>query len=198
MKREHYGLLPQSPLKPGTACYLPEVILPARVRLESPAIEVMTDLRRVGSITVAPDVAVADAEQSMKRHGVRALMVVDALHRMLGIVTATDILGEKPLKLVHERGYRHAELAVRDVMTPAERIDVIAMNDVLHAEVGHVLATLKHSARQHALVVDQEADGRWMVRGMFSSTQIARQLGITLHSAEVGRSFAEIGAAIGH
>lgn len=196
MKRDHYALLPQSQLKPGTACYLPDAMAAARVALDSPAIEVMTDLRRTGAISVHADVSIEAAEQSMRRHGVRALMVLDARQQLQGIVTVTDILGEKPLKLAHEHGYRHAELTVREVMTPAERIDVIEMHDVLHAEVGHVLATLKHSARQHALVVDQAADGRWMVRGIFSSTQIARQLGITLHSADVGRSFAEIGAAI--
>lgn len=196
MKRDHYALLPQSQLKPGTACYLPEAAMSSRVTLDTSALEVMTDLRRTGAITVHADVPIEAAEQSMRRHGVRALMVVDAQQQLQGIVTLTDLLGEKPLKLVHERAYRHAELTVREVMTPAERIDVIDMHDVLHAEVGHVLATLKHSARQHALVVDQAADGRWMVRGIFSSTQIARQLGITLHSADVGRSFAEIGAAI--
>jgi CBS domain containing-hemolysin-like protein len=101
------------------------------------------------------------------------------------------------MQVVRNRGVRHAEIVVRDIMTPADRLDVIDLNDVLHAEVGHVVATLKQSGRQHALVVDADEAGRQMIRGIFSATQIARQLGIVLHTPEIARTFAEIGAAIG-
>lgn len=197
MDRKSFSPLPQSPLKTGATYYMPDPTMATRVRLNSPAIEVMTDLRRVGAVTVRPDTSIDIAEQSMKIHGVRSLIVVDDRRRVLGVITATDIVGEKPLKLTHERGFRHDEISVQHIMTLAERLDVIEMSDVLLADVGHVLETLKQSARQHALVVDQDADGRQTIRGIFSATQIARQLGITLHTAEVGRSFAEIEAAIG-
>ena len=36
-----------------------------------------------------------------------------------------------------------------------------------------------------------------MIRGIFSATQIGRQLGITLHTDAARRSFAEIEQAIG-
>lgn len=197
MERKHFSPLPQSSLKTGATYYMPDPTMATRVTLNSPAIEVMTDLRRVGAVTVGADTLIDIAEQSMKIHGVRALIVVDERRRVLGIITATDIVGEKPLKLTHERGFRHDEITVQHIMTLAERLDVIEMSDVLLADVGHVLETLKQSARQHALVVDQDADGRQTIRGIFSATQIARQLGITLHTTEVGRSFAEIEAAIG-
>jgi len=45
--------------------------------------------------------------------------------------------------------------------------------------------------------VDSDDAGRQMIRGIFSATQIARQLGIVLHTPEVARTFAEIGAAVG-
>lgn len=197
MDRKHFSPLPQSPLKTGATYYMPDPTMATRVHLNSPAIEVMTDLRRVGAVTVRPDTSIDIAEQSMKIHGVRSLIVVDDRRRVLGVITATDIVGEKPLKLTHECGFRHDEISVQHIMTLAERLDVIEMSDVLLADVGHVLETLKQSARQHALVVDQDGDGRQTIRGIFSTTQIARQLGITLHAAEVGRSFAEIEAAIG-
>ena len=197
MEREHYSLLPQSQLKAGAAYYMPETARLTPVRLKSPAVQVMTDLRQIGAVTIAANLLIAEADQVMKVHGVRALIVVDSNRRVLGIITSTDILGEKPMKLMHERGFLRAEIAVSDIMTPADRIDVIEMHDVLHAHVGHVLATLKHSGRQHALVVDEADDGRQMIRGIFSATQIARQLGRESHTPEIGRSFAEIEAAIG-
>jgi hypothetical protein len=72
-----------------------------------------------------------------------------------------------------------------------------------------VLETLRRAGRQHALVVDHEvvAAGsplerpvrRAMVRGIFSVSQLARQLGLLLPQAgEVARTFAEIEAALGH
>jgi len=84
---------------------------------------------------------------------------------------------------------------VADVMTPAEQVEVIDYADVAPARVGHVLETLRRAGRQHALVV--EHDGRTMVRGIFSISQIARQLGVAVEpGAEVARTFSEIESAI--
>jgi hypothetical protein len=86
-------------------------------------------------------------------------------------------------------------------MTPAEAVQVIALADVEGARVGHVLETLRRAGRQHALVVEEVAEGgvrRALVRGIFSVSQLARQLGLLLPQAgEVARTFAEIEAALG-
>ena len=197
MDSRYYSPLHQSPLKDGAAYYMPGQSMPSQVTLKSPSIEVMTDLTRVGAVTVRADTFITVAEQSMKAHGVRSLMVVDEQRRLLGVVTANDILSEKPLALIYEHGIRRNEVTVQHVMTPADRLDVIQMNSVLLACVGNVLETLKQSSRQHALVVDQSPEGRHQIRGIFSATQIARQLGITLPTDVARRSFAEIEQAIG-
>ncbi len=197
MEGPRYRLLPQAKLKADAAYHLPDPGTAAPVSADSPAVEVMTDLRRIAAVTIAPDALIDDANQAMINHGVRSLIVVDGHRRVIGIVTSTDILGEKPMQLTHERGVRRAEISVRDVMTQASRLEVIDLSVVLNARVGDVLATLKHAGRQHALAVDQGAGGRQMVRGIFSATQIARQLDIAPSPPETGHSFAEIEAAIG-
>lgn len=197
MDSRYYSPLHQSQLKHGLAYYMPGQPVAGQVTLRSPAIEVMTDLNQVGAVTVKADTFISVAEQSMKAHGVRSLMVVDGQRRLLGVVTATDILGEKPLALIYKHGIRRDEVTVQHVMTPADRLDVIEMNNVRLACVGNVLETLKQSSRQHALVVDQSSDGRHLIRGIFSATQIARQLGVTLPTEVARRSFAEIEQAIG-
>jgi hypothetical protein len=63
--------------------------------------------------------------------------------------------------------------------------------------VGDILTTLKTAGRQHAIVVEENADGTQTVRGLFSATQIARQLGVQLNTAEVVKIFSEIEAAVG-
>lgn len=37
---------------------------------------------------------------------------------------------------------------------------------------------------------------RLLLRGLFSATQIARQLGVTIHTSEVARTFSEIEALL--
>jgi hypothetical protein len=66
------------------------------------------------------------------------------------------------------------------------------MADVRGSKVGHVVATLRKAGRQHALVVDSDVRGRQTVRGLFSATQIARQLGATIQTSEIARTFSEI------
>jgi hypothetical protein len=81
---------------------------------------------------------------------------------------------------------------VRDVMTPQERLEVLSMSEVRAAKVGHVVSTLQKAGRQHAMVVDYDERGRQTVRGLFSTTQIARQLGVAIQTSEIARTFSEI------
>jgi len=170
-----------------------------RVTMESPALEVLTDLTRTGPATVRPQAPMDAANQYMITRGVRLLLVVEDDDNVLGLISATDILGEKAVRVAIERGVPRSELMVADVMTPADRVEVIPLADIEGAKVGHIVATLKRAGRQHALAVDFDpASPRPMVRGIFSLSQIARQLGVQLQASEVARSFAEIEAALSH
>jgi CBS domain-containing protein len=153
----------------------------------------MTDLKRATPATIRPQAPLAGANQFMIARGVRLLIVLDEQDQVLGILSAADILGERAMRAATERGLRRDELTVADVMLPAEAVEVIALADAASARVGHVVETLRRAGRQHALVVDAERK----VRGIFSLSQVARQLGVPLGTAgEVARTFAEIEAAI--
>ena len=167
-----------------------------RVTAASAAVEVMTDFARVAPATIRPQAPLAGANQFMITRGVRLLLVTDDQESVLGVITATDLLSEKPMRVATERRLRRDELTVADVMTPAESVEVIAFADVAAAKVGHVLETLRRAGRQHALAVEHEA-GRTMVRGIFSISQVARQLGVSVPAGtEIARTFAEIESAI--
>jgi CBS domain containing-hemolysin-like protein len=167
----------------------------ARVGAESPALRVMTDLAHTTPATIRAQAPLAGANQFMITRGVRLLLVVGELETVLGVITASDLLGERPMLVATERGLRRDEITVADVMTPAERVEVIALSDVEGARVGHVLETLRRSGRQHALVVDSGQPTT--VRGIFSLSQIARQLGVAVPAGgEVARTFSEIEAAL--
>jgi signal-transduction protein with cAMP-binding, CBS, and nucleotidyltransferase domain len=126
------------------------------------------------------------------------LLVVDPDRKVVGLITATDILGEKPMQVIAQRGISRAELVVRDIMTSQERLQALNLEDVRAAKVGHIVATLKAAGRQHAMVIEIDGAGRQTVRGMFSATRIAQQLGITLQTSQVARTFSEIESMLAH
>lgn len=69
--------------------------LPARLKLDSPAIMTMTDLRQVTALTVEPDVSIDWALARMREGGVRLLLVVRHDDEIQGLITSTDILRRK-------------------------------------------------------------------------------------------------------
>lgn len=196
---EPYHILPSGQLESGATFHKPVQNLPNRVTLNSPALDVMTDFKIVTAYTIFPLESADEAQQKMIHRGVRMLLVVNAKNNLLGLITATDLLGEKPMQIIQSTGRKHSEVLVQDIMTPGEKLEVICMNDVEGAKAGNVLATLKASGRQHALVVDRPAPGLpQKVRGIFSLSQLTRQLGVTVQTAEIARTFAEIEIQLAH
>ena len=169
-----------------------------RVRIDSPAVDVMTDLTKVTAVIILPGDTVDEAHRRMIQRGVRLLLVVDADRRVHGILTANDVLGEKPVQTAVQHGVHRSDVQVRDIMTPRAALEALDIREVQGATVGHIVATLKAAGRQHTLVVDQDAKGRQRVRGMFSATQIARLLGVAITTETVARTFADIEASLGH
>ena len=167
-----------------------------RVSLEDPALAVMTDLRLVTAVTIDPEALIEHAMRVMIRRNVRLLFVVNVDNEIEGLITATDLLGEKPIQYLREHGGKRREIQIREIMTPHDRLEALAYEDVRSARVGHVLATLQRSRRQHALVAERDAGGSVMVRGIFSTSQLARQLSRSVQTSEVAHSFAEIEAAL--
>jgi CBS domain-containing protein len=167
-------------LQPGTTYEHPPR-LPEIVHLDSPAVEVMTDFRFVEPVTVKPDAVIDEALELMKRAGVRLLLVTNAAHEIIGLVTAPDIMGERPIKFVQETRVPRSQVNVGHIMTPQSEITGLNMLSVRNARVGHIVETLRQLERQHALVFEVDgATKAQRVRGMFSTSQIGRQLGVDL------------------
>ena len=132
------------------------------VQLDSPAADAMTDLAHVAAVIVLAGDTVDEAHRRMIQRGVRLLLVVDQDRKVLGVITANDISGEKPVQTAAQQGIHRDEVLVRNIMTPCASLQVLDMEQVRAAKVGHIVATLKQAGRQHTLVVDRvtkEASG---------------------------------------
>jgi CBS-domain-containing membrane protein len=186
-----YSPLTLTPL--GAGARVAEPLAPGRVTLDDPAFSVMTDLRQVSAAMTRPEETIDQAHAQMIRRAGRLLFVLDPKATVAGVITATDLLGEKPMRFMQQRGVSHAEILVEDIMTPAAMLEALSLLDVAQMRVGHIVATLKAVGRKHLMVSE---DGGRRVRGLFSTSQLARQLGVELQTFEVASSFADIEAAL--
>jgi CBS-domain-containing membrane protein len=194
----NYPPLPFVALPNGTSYAQPTQPALDRVQLDSPAIDAMTDLTRVAAVIVLAGDTVDEAHRRMIQRGVRLLLVVDQDRKVMGVITADVILGEGPVQVAVQQGIRRDEVLVRDVMSPSASLQVLNFEQVRTAKVGHIVTTLKHAGRQHALVVDQNGKSGLRLRGIFSTTQIFRQLGMNVQSVGIANTFAEIEAQLSH
>lgn len=191
-----FSPLSLSTLKGNTGYCRPYFNTPNLIKVTASALEVMTDLRYVPAAIIQENVDLDTATQKMIARGVRALLVVNDEDDVVGIITARDLMGNR-LNEIMDTGKCIADIRVREIMTGHDQIEVLPLNDVLHAHVGDIVETLKHSGRQHALVVeDDPLTEKPTIRGIFSASQIARQLGIPLQAQELAQTFEQIDLAI--
>jgi len=189
-----FNVLPTVPLQQGATFLKPRQQMSERVELGDPAMSVMTDFSLVTAHKISPLQTIEAARATMIHHGVRMLFVVDGQNHILGLITASDLTGEKPMQIIQIQGIQHSDVLVKDIMTPREKLEVLCMDDIQKASVGHVVATLQKQGRQHALVAERRNDRSQVLRGMFSASQVSRQLAMQVHTHPLAQTFAEIGA----
>jgi len=158
----------------------------------SPARAVMTDLTHVRAATIAPDMRLTEARQTMIHQGVRLLFVVREMPCVDGLITSTDLEGERPTQVISARSLRYEDLTVADVMSPLPSLDAIDLEDLSHANVAQVIDTLKQVGRRHLIVVQKAGQGHGpRVRGVISLSQIERQLGQTIGLVDTSEIYRE-------
>ena len=161
---------------------------PELVHYHDSAMTVFTDFSRVRPVTVTPDIAIDTALEMMKNAGVRLLLVTDTDAHMIGLISADRIMGDRPVRLAKDRGIDRGDITVEMVMQPQSRVKVLERSHLRDARVGHIVATLAQLEQKHMIVVDH---GK--VSGLFSATQISRQLGSNILQAEMpAHSLAEM------
>jgi CBS-domain-containing membrane protein len=149
-----------------------------RVTLDSPAINVMTDLAQVRAETIDPETPIAKAEEVMKFRGVRSLFVTSNFPCVDGLVTAADLVGNKPMLVATQRLTKLQDVCVSDVMKAFADMDLLDYDELKAATVSRVVGTFKKLKCSHILVVQAATRaGPARIRGVISLTQVERQLG---------------------
>ena len=142
----------------------------------------MTDFSTETPARVVPRRHIDDALQDMIRAGIRSLLVVDEGAAVLGLITAADILGTRPLQflqnpLCESHPCRHQDIRVADIMTPWAQLRLLDYHQVKAASAGDLADQFRDAETTHVLVIERSEVGTGRVRGLISRSRLLRQLG---------------------
>jgi CBS domain containing-hemolysin-like protein len=168
------------PASPALARQTPRRPAPvhrSRVAPADPASRVMTDFSVQTPVSVTAERPIDDALRDMMVAGVRALLVTRG-ESVIGLITSYDIQGERPMQFLHEAGFtRHDEIQVGHIMTPWERVPTLEWDVVRAASVQDIAEQFRtRRSTTHIVVLERTESGAVSVRGLFSRTQLERQL----------------------
>jgi len=177
-----FSPLPAIRLHAGVAYFHP-LELPEVLHWEDSALHAMVDFKYIKPETIRPDEALATALTAVANCSYHVLLVVSYEGNVLGLVSAEDLLGEKPLKVIQERHISRADIPVQLVMLPQTAILAIDIENLRHAKVGHIIRTLQAHKQHFALIVKIEEGGHVQkIRGLFSLSLLSKQLGYDVTS----------------
>ncbi|MHB1668621.1 CBS domain-containing protein [Thiomonas sp.] len=144
----------------------------------------MTDFACEYPVVAGPEEQIDNALQDMVRFGVRALVVVEQ-GAMVGLITAQDILGERPMQFLASQACTHdtclhRDVLVGDIMTPVAELPVLALDALFAAQVGDLAETFRATSQTHLVIIENEPGQRSRLRGLVSRTRLGRQVGMDI------------------
>ena len=191
-----YRSLPHALLEPGTSISQSQHPEIDSITLTDKAELVFTDFAYIRPFTISSTAPIDQINDKMIACGVRLLFVARADGVLHGLVTFTDLFGEKPVQYIQQHGGNREEILAQDIMTPLAQLETLQKDNVVRASVGDIVETIKAAGRQHMLVSHTHADGRQIVTGLFSSTHIEKLLGIEIELSPRAQTFAELERAL--
>jgi len=165
----------------GAGYARPQQSFTGGLNVDTPALQAMTDLRKVTALTVERTNTLVATRERMQKLGVRMLLVTGATGAVMGVVTVTDLDSGRPEKIAAKTGEQPDDLYVQDIMTLRGRIEVLKLQDVSQATAGQILNSLRQAGRRHALVLDKSGGSETgEICGIFSLTRLCGQIGLDI------------------
>lgn len=157
--------------------------LPELVHLDDPALSVMIDFEKIAPYTAQLNDTMDNVSHKMNMSGVHFLLVIDHQTHVRGIIGPEDIFGEKPIQLIEECRISHRMVLANMLMIPVSKLIVFDCETIQSARVGHVVKTLSEYKKSYAIVVHSEKNNERIICGIFSASQISKQLHMELDQA---------------
>lgn len=142
-----------------------------------PALSVMTDFRERASVTIAETATIDAALEHMKHNGVRCAFAIDEARRVVvGLITAYDIMSEKPMRHMQSVASPRREVQVRDIMHGVGDWRVLDIRDIEQATVASVARLFEETGLTHVPVMETGELGEQRLRGLLSGAKVRRLL----------------------
>lgn len=95
---------------------------------------------------------------------------------MVGLITAYDITGEKPIQCAQSRAIQRREVLVRDIMQEISDCRVVDIKQIEIATVGAVSDMFAKYRLTHVPVMETSESGAQRLRGLLSAARVRRLL----------------------
>jgi len=113
----------------------------------------------------------------MKHTGVRSAFAIDHQNRVVvGMITAYDITGEKPMQYMQSAGIPRREVLVCDIMLTLSELRVVDIKQIERATVADVSNLFGEWPLTHVPVMETNEDGERRLRGLLSAAKVKRLL----------------------
>jgi CBS-domain-containing membrane protein len=192
-----YQNLTHKLLAPGTTITHRHQPEPRSIGLADSAASVYTDFSLTHPFSVSAATPIDQVNEKMIACGVRLLFVTEGDAVLLGLVTYSDLSGDKPVRYIQAHGGTRNEILAQDLMTPLAQLEALHRPDVEKSRVGDIVETIKAAGRQHMLVSDFGENGDQTITGLFSSTHIEKLVGIKIELSARAQTFSELERALG-
>jgi CBS-domain-containing membrane protein len=137
----------------------------------------MTDFRERPSVTIAETATIDTALEHMKHNGVRCAFAIDeARHAVVGLITAYDIMSEKPMRHMQSMASPRREVQVRDIMHGVSDWQVLDIRDIEQVTVESVSRLFDATELTHIPVMETSEGGEQRLRGLLSGAKLRRLL----------------------
>jgi CBS domain-containing protein len=144
---------------------------------QDPALTVMTDFRERTSVTVSDTAIIDEALEHMRHTGVRCAFSIDDQSRsVVGLITAYDILGEKPMQYMQSAAIPRGEVLVRDLMQKISEWHVADIKQIERVTVAAVSNMFVEKRLTHVPVMETSEAGEQRLRGLLSAAKVKRLL----------------------
>ena len=142
-----------------------------------PALSVMTDFRERASVMIAETATIDAALEHMKHNGVRCAFAIDEARRaVVGLITAYDIMSEKPMRHMQSMASPRRDVQVRDIMHGVSDWRVLDIKDIEQATVASVSRLFEETGLTHIPVMETGEFGEQRLRGLLSGAKVGRLL----------------------
>lgn len=158
----------------------------------SPASQVFIDFDHRQPMVLEQGVSVDDAAYLLRITHAKLKLVVDKKDQFRGIVSLRDIDSVKVLATASAMGVSRTDLVVKDIMTPAHRLQGISKRVLDRVSVSDLVEAMEFEGARYLMVLDETGE----LCGMVSADEIAHRLGKNLDVTPVAKGFNEVFSAL--